>query len=376
MNGLALCAGYAGLELGLKLLFGDAYRVVCYVEREAFDAATLVARMEDSCLDRAPVWDDLTTFDGRPWRGLVDCITAGFPCQPWSQAGLRRRVEDPRWLWPTICRLIRVVRPSSVFLENVTGLFIGGIAQGLGDLAEIGFDAEWGVFSAAQLSAPHERQRVFILAYARSYGSERSRRRRDLDEAGSSSRREARQQQRNGNAAEHSSADVAYSDGRQSRPRHIETRRGGATPCRYEEADRPAHSGAQLDDSRAFTGDGGLLARPRQEGNGEADPRGASVTLGNASSRGREERCFQIAAQAGPRQPADAGCRLRAFPPERNDFEGWREYLEVHPGLEPSICRGADGLAYRLDRIAATGNGVVPVVAAYAYATLASRFES
>lgn len=82
MNGLALCAGVGGLELGLRLAIGPSYRTVCFVEREAFAAATLVARMEDEALDQAPVWDDLTTFDGRPWCGVVDLVAAGFPCQP------------------------------------------------------------------------------------------------------------------------------------------------------------------------------------------------------------------------------------------------------------------------------------------------------
>jgi hypothetical protein len=73
MNGLALCSGVGGLELGLRIATEGRHRVVCWVEREACAAATLVARMEEQAMDRAPVWDDITSFDGRPWRGL------GFP---------------------------------------------------------------------------------------------------------------------------------------------------------------------------------------------------------------------------------------------------------------------------------------------------------
>jgi len=115
---LSLCAGVGGLELGLKLAIPGA-RTVCYVERDSYAAATLVARMADQALDPAIVWDDIATFDGRPWRGRVDLVTAGFPCQPASLAGRRRGTADDRWLWPDIVRIIGEVRPQYVFLENV-----------------------------------------------------------------------------------------------------------------------------------------------------------------------------------------------------------------------------------------------------------------
>lgn len=168
IHGLALCSGIGGLELGLRLALGRRYTTVCYVEREACAAALLVARMEDKTLDRAPVWDDLRTFKGGPWRGVVDCVTAGFPCQPVSLAGKRRAQADERWLWPQIVRILREVRPRYVFLENVPGLLVQGFGDVLGDLASLGFDAEWGVFSAAEAGAPHRRERVFVLAYTES----------------------------------------------------------------------------------------------------------------------------------------------------------------------------------------------------------------
>src|SRR5262245_17779546 len=98
--GLSLCSGVYGLELGLHLALGDAYRTVCAIERDAYAAAILVARMEEQALAPFPIWDDLTTFDGRAWRGRVDLISAGFPCQPASTAGARKGIEDERWLWP------------------------------------------------------------------------------------------------------------------------------------------------------------------------------------------------------------------------------------------------------------------------------------
>jgi DNA (cytosine-5)-methyltransferase 1 len=140
-------------------------RTVCYVERDAFAAAVLLARMADSFLERAPVWDDLITFDARAWRGVVDLVTAGFPCQPWSVAGKRKGLDDERWLWPDIIRIVRDCEPSFVFLENVPGLYRHGLREVLSDLAALGFDAEWTCVSATDIGASHRRERVFILAH-------------------------------------------------------------------------------------------------------------------------------------------------------------------------------------------------------------------
>ncbi|HEY2592523.1 MAG TPA: DNA cytosine methyltransferase, partial [Chloroflexota bacterium] len=163
---MALCAGAGGLELGLRIALGDDYRSVVYVEREAYAAATLVARMADAALDHAPVWDDLTTFDGNGWRGVVDLVSAGFSCQPWSPAGKRLGIADERWLWPDIHRIVCEVGPDWVFLENVPGLVHGGLEHVLRDLAASGFDAEWDCLSAAEVGASQLRQRLYILARA------------------------------------------------------------------------------------------------------------------------------------------------------------------------------------------------------------------
>ena len=116
--GLSLCSGAGGLDLGLTIAI-PGYRTVGYVERETFAAATLVARMEDAALDQAVIWDDVATFDGQPWRGAVDLVSAGYPCQPFSVAGKRLGTEDPRHLWPHVARIIGEVEPPFVFLENV-----------------------------------------------------------------------------------------------------------------------------------------------------------------------------------------------------------------------------------------------------------------
>jgi len=135
--GLSLCAGAAGLDLGLALA-EPGYRAVGYVERDAYAAAVLVARMEDQTLDRAPVWDDLATFDGRPWRGLVDILSAGYPCQPFSVAGRRRGTVDPRHLWPHVARVIAEYGPVWVFLENVPNHLNLGYREVREELEDLG----------------------------------------------------------------------------------------------------------------------------------------------------------------------------------------------------------------------------------------------
>jgi len=162
---LSTCTGYGGIELGLRLA-GLNVSTVCYIERESFAVANLVEKIEKGVMDDAPIWSDLTTFDGNPWRGKVDCITGGIPCQPFSIAGKRKGPKDERWLWPAMLRVIRDSEPRFVFVENVRGFISAGLPTVLYDLAEIGYDAEWDVFSASSVGAPHQRERVFILAYS------------------------------------------------------------------------------------------------------------------------------------------------------------------------------------------------------------------
>ena len=165
LHALHLCSGYGGFELALNHAGIDA-RTVAHVERDSYAAATLVARMEESRLDQAPIWSDLFTFDAAAWRGRVDLITAGFPCQPFSAAGKRLGVDDERHIWPRIADIISDVRPRYVLLENVRGVVRAVLPHVLADLARLGFDAEWGVLPASAVGAPHRRERWWCLAYA------------------------------------------------------------------------------------------------------------------------------------------------------------------------------------------------------------------
>jgi DNA (cytosine-5)-methyltransferase 1 len=167
LRSLSLCAGVGGLDLGVADAFarrGVHCAPACYVERDAYAAAVLVARMADEALDHAPVWADLATFDARPWCGVVDLVTAGIPCQPYSSAGKRKGHEDERALWPELVRIVRESEPSLVFVENVARF--AKWTRGLYDaLGELGFEWAPPLFStAAELGAPHIRERVFLLA--------------------------------------------------------------------------------------------------------------------------------------------------------------------------------------------------------------------
>ena len=198
VNGLAVCSGIGGLELGLRILW-PGYRTVCHVERESFAAATLVARMEEQALDSAPIWDDLSTFDGKPWRGKVDCIAGGIPCQPFSVAGQRQGLADDRWLGEDLLRVVDEIRPRILVLENVPGFALHGLPSILGGLEDIepgGWRSEWLCIPASAVGAPHRRARFFGLFVADSSDDHRgsgergggveSERRRGRRELGSS----------------------------------------------------------------------------------------------------------------------------------------------------------------------------------------------
>lgn len=281
-RGLSLCAGVGGLDLGLHIAISE-YRTVGYVERNAFAASALVARMADQTLADAPVWDDLRSFDGRPWRDRVHIVSAGYPCQPFTLSGLRRGADDPRHLWPEVARVVEEVAPPLVFFENVPGHLSLGFQDVAGELQDMGYRVAARVVSAAEVGASHTRERLFILGHADREGIWQPR----LHPA------------------------LTGGPGLQDRPEP------GRQPDGAEEP------GAELDAAAPASGCGGL-----------------------------------------------AGGELPLFPPEPGCLAEWRETLRARPDLEPGIQRLADGVATRLDRSAAAGNGVVPLAAASAFIAL------
>lgn len=168
-RGISLCAGYAGLDLGLHIA-EPRYRTVAFVERESHAAAALVARMADQALGQAPIWDDLRTFDGASWRGRVHLVSAGYPCQPFSYAGKRAGEDDPRHLWPQVARIVDEARPEWVWCENVEGHLSMGYPDVARDLRSMGYTPKAGLFTAREAGASHRRRRLFILAHADSVG--------------------------------------------------------------------------------------------------------------------------------------------------------------------------------------------------------------
>lgn len=319
LRALSLCAGIGGVDLGLA----PWCSTVGYVEREAFSAAVLVARMETADLDRAPVWDDLTTFDGRPWSRRVDLVTAGYPCQPFSVAGKRRGVDDKRHLWPHVRRVIDECGASLAFLENVPGHVSLGFDIVLKDLAVLGFDAEWCCLRASDIGAPHRRKRLFVLAYRRDDG------RGSLRAAFDNDGRHAP-----GNDADGCDPNMADPDG---------------VPLWFV-AERHLPIEAERRDA---------LAREH----------GARVV--GDSDRARcwhEQRQLHAGGESCTR-------RVDPWPPGPNDREGWESWVAAG-GPEPILRRGPHGRAGRVDRperLRALGNAVVPAQARAAFVILASR---
>lgn len=318
MNVLSLCAGVGGLDLGVELATGGDARTVCFVEREAHAAAVLVARMEEALLAPAAVWCDLTTFDGTEWRGVVDLVVAGYPCQPFSTAGKRAGVDDPRHLWPHVARIIRECGAGFVLLENVPGHLSLGFDAVCGDLQGMGYRVAAGVFSAAEVGASHRRERLFIMAHAD--GGQREQRRGAVKEQGSAERRLP--------GPDGCDAGVAQSlCGRLGRQAEM----GPSIQPRLHEA------------------------HPSTEHHGAGERPMDDTYVSGLQGRYESVEC------CGDESPT--------WPPgPEMDWTGIPE--QCWPATEPDVRGVADGMAARVDRLRACGNGVVPLAAAHAFRTL------
>jgi DNA (cytosine-5)-methyltransferase 1 len=283
--------------------------------------------MEEGSLDPAPVWTDLKSFDGTDWRGAVDLIAAGYPCQPFSHAGKRKGADDPRHLWPDVARVIRETQPRALVLENVQGHITKGLQEVLEEITELGFDAEWGVYSAAQAGLPHRRNRLFILAYSRSGGLEVLRGSGLLDGVRAAQRDDA-------NGCYES---VGYPD---------------SSPD-----ERCGERGELPGASRSLEGGEGI---PQQC---PSDSAGQSVA--DTDSKGSQGR--DGSQPEGPDQ-----WTARPLGPE-DDWSDVPEYL--WPATQSNICGVPDGLSNRVDRLRALGNAVVPQQAELAIKDLLRRID-
>jgi len=162
LNELALFAGAGGGILGGHLL---GWRTVCAVEWEAYPASVLCARQNDGFLPPFPIWDDVQTFDGKPWRGIVDVVSGGFPCQAYSTAAAGKNTADD--LWPEMRRILADVAPRYVFAENVSRV---AIDQAANDCESMGYKTKAISLSAKDMGADHIRERFWLLAYANDNG--------------------------------------------------------------------------------------------------------------------------------------------------------------------------------------------------------------
>jgi DNA (cytosine-5)-methyltransferase 1 len=307
MNELSLFTGAGGGLLGSRLL---GWETICAVEIDDYCRRVILQRQADGCLDRFPIWDDVKTFDGRPWRGLVDIVTGGFPCQDISAAGKGAGIEGSRsGLWSEMARIIGEVRPRFAFVENSPMLTVRGLGRVLGDLAEMGFDAEWGCVSAASQGAPHIRDRIWLLGY--------------------------------NSDSEHG----------QERCTVGKICKGATTP-----ADRNRSEQDTPDPQSIRRGKGGA-GRPAGDGSGLSDE--TCGDIGNTHGTRLEKR---------QGEPGDNGTQQPAAI-ERN------RATEIAVGAswwesEPALGRVADGVASRVDRLRAIGNGQVPAVVRAAWELL------
>ena len=297
LNELALFAGAGGGILGGHLL---GWRTVCAVEWEPYPASVLCARQNDGLFPPFPIWDDVQTFDGRPWRGIVDVVSGGFPCQDISAAGKGAGIDGERsGMWGEMARIIYEVRPRFVFVENSPMLTSRGLGRVLGDLASMGFDARWGVLGAADVGANHQRDRIWIVGKATNSTILRSHNEENQRVLESQGRGELQFVQ-----PRHSS-DVAYAN----------STHGKRNQC----AERTQQEHANID---------------------------STSKLGNTHS------LWELQPQGS-----------------KQDKRGWSCYASWWK-VEPNVGRVADGVAARVDRLKAIGNGQVPLCAATAWRIL------
>jgi DNA (cytosine-5)-methyltransferase 1 len=318
MNELALFAGAGGGILGGHLL---GWRTVCAVEWEPYPASVLVARQNDKILPTFPIWDDVQTFDGKPWRGIVDVVSGGFPCQDISCAGKGAGIDGERsGMWGEMARIICEIRPKYAFVENSPMLTSRGLGRVLGDLASMGFNAKWGVLGAADIGANHKRDRIWIFAKRSGYVSHTQYDRiRWWEQQSKSIKKE------NGS--------MAYTDSIKRRSMEV--------------------GWSSVDGSEECGDIRGIFAIDK--GNEQKETR---EILADSSSIG----------QQGQGQHGQSVCSKESGDWKTNLLEsiGRPEFWTV----EPNVGRVANGVASRVDRLKAIGNGQVPLCATTAWRIL------
>jgi len=358
-NIISFCTGYGGLELGIRRAGVDV-RTVCNVEIEAFVQANLVAKTEEGRMDNAPIWTDLKTFPAREFRGKICGLIGGYPCQPFSSAGKRQGEKDPRHLWPYILKHVRAIRPVWCFWENVAGHTTMGLWRVLSDLEEEGYRTTWGIFSAEEVGAPHQRKRVFILGYSERTGLP----------CGIMGQRE----EQLGGAGAWDGKELGNSTS--LRPHR------GSENCEGEQSEV---LGERLESDAELANPTSRQPRQSQTWNGGQDTSGGSEEeLGNASRQGSLECGEQ--GEVGSESEITSGERCESSPSIEHAMSahhGGATQWPARPGEEqyeweeprvteaqPFVGGATNGTQHRVDRLRLLGNGVVPQTAELAWKTL------
>ena len=370
---LSLCTGYGGIERGLSLA-GFEHRTVAHVEIEAFAIANLVAKMEAGQLVPAPIWSDLKTLPAQCFRERIDVLTGGYPCQPFSAAGLRKGTEDPRHLWPYIYDHIRTIRPVRCFFENVEGHISLGLREVIEDLESLGYTVAWGIFSAAEVGAPHQRKRVYILAHANSAGQQPS--------EGQSAASEARHNAGRGGEA------MANTDSKRLSTQKYDSQKrqkGHSNRRAFHRFSGRSENVPHANGPRLRQGDQEDARRPSEQPDGggvrssiipNANRPGLQGRLqgGRADQEGRQEQALRRAAKRGDQRPGDGRGSGSPISELGRGFDGPASWLDG--SWEVGVERVTSSQNHRVDRLRLLGNGVVPDTAAKAWIVLNDQLAS
>lgn len=330
MNELALFSGAGGGVLASYLL---GWRTVCAVERDAYAAQVLAQRQNDGILEAFPIWSDITSFDGKPWRGIVDVISGGFPCQDISSAGKGAGIEGERsGLWAEMARIIGEVRPSYVFVENSPMLVSRGLTRVISDLAKMGYDAQWARFSASNFGAPHIRDRIWIVGYSRikrlNTGCEN-----------------------NGNYDRHFTSSANKNTRTLANTQGIGCKTNGLSIGTQQEKSLSGINGKDVANPKSI--------RLEQAGKCKPSSEKRLTGCGHELSDTNCERCKQVEQRVFSRTQS----KRASDPSQYSSFtRGWEWWA-----VEPELGRVADGVANRVDRLKAIGNGQVSIVAKSAF---------
>ncbi len=359
MNELALFAGAGGGILGGHLL---GWRTVCAVEWEPYPASVLCARQNDGLLPPFPIWDDVQTFDGKPWREIVDVVSGGFPCTDISVAGKGAGIDgEASGMWREMARIIHEVQPRFVFVENSPMLTSRGLGRVLGDLAAMGFDARWGVLGAADVGAKHQRDRIWIvgeqMGNSNNNGQITSKISQSITQRSDTiSTRQEQTCQSEGSSEQHE--ELANSNSmRELQPQRGEqNKRGWICNSSNEMANSnvsgcpQSHKTVERQPSKQF--DGGSIQPRKDVSNTDIQRLQRRLSDRIFNQERRQEQSFGRITECGVEWKGDRNCDWSA---------------------EPNVGRVADGVAARVDRLKAIGNGQVPLCAATAWKLLSER---